>query len=61
MERENRASHTTALLTTAVVNMFGKSSLEYEDFLPFPSPKKFLSIEESAAVLDRMFQTERPN
>jgi hypothetical protein len=57
MERENRASHSTAILTSVVANMFSKSGFEYTDFLPFPAPRRFLSIEESAALLDRMFQT----
>jgi hypothetical protein len=57
MERENRASHTTAVLTFVVSNIFGKSALEYTDFLPFPAPRRFLSVEESAAMLDKLFQT----
>lgn len=57
MERENRASHTSALLTSVVANMFAKSGAEYTDFLPFPPQRRFLSIEESTALLDRMFQT----
>ena len=55
--RENRAHFGTAMLTALVANLFRDKSSKPSspfDFLPFPEPQKYMSVEESQIALERL-------
>lgn len=60
-ERENLRQLTTARLTAIVVNMMSSKSARpsnTEDFLPFPPPPRYLTVDEADALFCKQFQVK---